>query len=146
MPLLHDYYNSLLYGTTVNNIARLQRMHNSAARSILHHTRSNSAMPVVYSSLAPFPVARRIDFKLLVFTYKAVHVNVPKYLSDLVCPYIPAKALHTASYNMLTVRWTRVKAGDSSFAVATATLWHTLPNDIKMSDILSMYFRGTAKD
>ena len=27
-----DYCNSLLYGTTVNNIARLQRMHNSAAR------------------------------------------------------------------------------------------------------------------
>ena len=27
-----DYCNSLLYGTCVNNIARLQRMHNSAAR------------------------------------------------------------------------------------------------------------------
>ena len=40
-----DYCNSLLYGTSVNNIARLQRMHNSADRLILRRTRSDSAMP-----------------------------------------------------------------------------------------------------
>ena len=34
-----DYCYSLLYDTTVNNIARLQRMHNSAARLILRRSR-----------------------------------------------------------------------------------------------------------
>ena len=77
-------------------------------------------------------MARRIDFKLLVFTYKAVHGDAPKYLSDLVCPDTPARALRSASDNMLTVRRTHVKAGDSSFAVAAATLWNNLLNDIKM--------------
>ena len=62
-------------------------------------------------------VARRIDFKLLVFTYKAVHGDAPKYLSDLVCPYTPARALRSVSNNMLTVRRTHVKGGDSLFAV-----------------------------
>ena len=58
-----DYCNSLLYGTTVNNIARLQRMHNSAARLILRHSRSDSAMPLL-CILHWLPVARRIDFRL----------------------------------------------------------------------------------
>ena len=74
MTSLLDYCNSLLHGTTVNNIARLQRLHNSAARLIL---RSDSAMPLL-CVLHWLPVARRIDFKQLVFTYKAVHGDKTK--------------------------------------------------------------------
>ena len=59
------------------------------------------------------------------FTYKAVHCDATKYLSDLVCPYTPARALRSVSNNMLTVRRTHVKAGDNSFAVAAATMWNT---------------------
>ena len=43
-----DYCNPLLYGTCVNNIARLQRMHNSATRLILRRPRSDSAMPLLF--------------------------------------------------------------------------------------------------
>ena len=65
--LLH-YCNSLLHVTTVNNIARLQRMYNSAARLIL---RSDSAM-----------LLSCVLYYTLVFTYKAVHGDTPKYLSE----------------------------------------------------------------
>lgn len=80
-------------------------------------------------------VARRIDYMLLVFTYKFVHSDALKYLCDLVCPYTSTRALRSAINNMLTVQRTRVKAGDTSFAIA-ATLWNTVPSNIKMSDIL----------
>ena len=40
-----DYCNALFYGTSVVNIARLQRMHNSAARLIMRRPRSDSARP-----------------------------------------------------------------------------------------------------
>ena len=119
MPLLQTY------GTTVNNIARLQRMHNSAARLILRHSRSDSAMPLL-CILHWLSVARRIDFKLFEFKYEALHGDAPKYLSDFECPDTPARAQRSASINMLTVRRTHVKAGDSSFAVAAATLWNIL--------------------
>ena len=52
-----DYCNSLLYGTTVNNIARLQRMHNSAVRLLLRRSRTDSAMPLL-CILHWLPVAR----------------------------------------------------------------------------------------
>ena len=138
-----DYCNSLLYGTCVNNIARLQRMHKSAARLILRRPRSDSATPLL-CILHWLRVARRIEFKLLVFTYRAVHGEAPKYLCNLVCPYTPRRVLRSANNNMLTVQWTHVKAGFCSFTVAAATLWNTLPIDIKMSDTL--HFQGTPKD
>ena len=133
-----DNCNHLLYGTCVNNIARLQRMHNPAARLILRRPRSDSATPLL-CILRWLPVARRIEFKLLVFTYRAVHGDAPKYLCDLVCPYTPTTVLHSAINNMLTVQRTHVKAGDCSFTVAAATLQNTLPIDIKMSDTLATF-------
>ena len=42
-----DYCCSLLYSTTVINIARLQRMHNSAARLTIRRSRSDSAMSLL---------------------------------------------------------------------------------------------------
>ena len=89
------YCNSLLYGTR-NNIARLQRIHNSAARLILCRPRRDSAMPLL-CILHWLPVPQRIKFKLLVFTYKAVHGDASKYQSDLVCPYKPC-ILRTITY------------------------------------------------
>ena len=77
-----DYCNSLLYGTSVNNIVRLQIMHNSAARFILRRPRSDNVMHLLCLHQW-LPVSYRIDFTRLVFTYKAVHGDAPKYISDV---------------------------------------------------------------
>ena len=95
-----DYCNFLLYGTCVNNIARLQRMHTSAARLILRRPRSDSATPLL-CILHWLPV----EFKLLVFTYRAVHGDVPKYLCYLVCPYTPTRVLRSANNNPVAIMW-----------------------------------------
>ena len=105
-----EYCNSLLYGISVNNIARLHRIHNAAARLILRRPRSDSAMPLL-CILHWLPVPQRIEFKIIVFPYTAAHGDAPKYPSDLVCPYKPARALRSANNNLLTVVPTHVKAG-----------------------------------
>ena len=133
-----DYCNSLMYGTSINNCIPLQRIHNSAVRLILRRPRSDSAMPLL-CVLHFLPVSQRIESKLLVFTYKAVHGDAPKYVSDLVCPYKPARALHSANNNLLTVLRTHVKAGYKSFVVAAATLWYAQPNNIKTSVCLAIF-------
>ena len=103
------------HGTSVVNIARLQRIHNSAVRLILRRPRSE-------------PVTRRVDFKILVLTYKAMHDEAPVCLCELVRPYQPARALRSASSSSLEVKRTRIKAGDGSFAVAATSLSNALPN------------------
>ena len=72
------------------------------------------------------PLPQRIESKLLVFIYKAVHGDASKYVSDLVCPYKPTRALRSANNNLLTVVRTHVKAGDNSFVGAAATLWNVI--------------------
>ena len=133
-----DYCNALLHGTSVVNIARLQRIHNSAARLILRRPRSDSARPLLQERHW-LPVARRVDFKILVLTYKAMHDEAPVYLCELVRPYQPARALRSASSNSLEVKRTRTKAGGGSFAVAATSLWNTLPNFIKTCDTLASF-------
>ena len=66
-----DYCNALLYGTSTVNIARLQRIHNTAARMIMRSPRSDSATPLL-REVHWLPIVCRVDFKLLVFTYKAI--------------------------------------------------------------------------
>ena len=130
-----DYYNALLYGMSVVNTACLQRIHNSAARLILRRPRSDSARPLL-QELHWLPVARRVDFKILVLTYKAMRDEAPVYLFELVRPQ-PARTLRSAS--SLEVKRTRIKAGGGSFAVAAASLWNALPNFIKTCDTLASF-------
>ncbi|KAK2179265.1 hypothetical protein NP493_502g02046 [Ridgeia piscesae] len=83
----------------------------------------------------------RVDFKLLVFTYKAMHNDAPVNLCEHVCPYQPTRTLRSANNNMLKVKRTRTKAGDCSFAVAAASLWNNLPRVIETCDNLASFKR-----
>ena len=74
------------------------------------------------------PILCRVDFKLFVFTFKAMHHDAPMYLCELVCPYQPTRTLRSANNNMLEVKRTRAKAGDCSFAVVTVSLWNNFTN------------------
>ena len=128
-----DYCNALLYGPSAVNIAGLQRIHDAAARLIMRSPRSDSSTHLL-RELHWLPIACRVDFKLLVFTYKAMHTGAPVYLCELVCPYPPTRTLRSANINMLEVKRTRTNAGDCSFAVAAASLWNNLLMVIKTCD------------
>ena len=135
-----DYCNALLYGTSAVNIARLQRIHNAATRLIMRCPRSDTATPLL-RELHWLPIVCIVDFKLLVFTYKAMHNDAPVYLCELVCPYQPTRTLRSANNNKLEVKRTRTKAGDCSVDVAAASLWNNLPTVIKTCDNLTSYKR-----
>ena len=68
-----------------------------------------------------------------------MHDEAPVYLFELVRPYQPARALRSASSKNLEVKHTRTKAGGGLFAVATASLWNTLPNFIITCDTLASF-------
>ncbi|KAK2152187.1 hypothetical protein NP493_2504g00006 [Ridgeia piscesae] len=88
--------------------------------------RSDSSTPLL-RELHWLPIVCRVDFKLFIFTHKAMHNDAPVYLCELVYPYQPTKTLRSANNNMLEVKRSRTKAGDCSFAVAAASLWNNLP-------------------
>ena len=135
-----DYCNALLYGTSAVNIARLQRIENTAARLIMRSPRNDSATPLL-RELHWLPIVCRVDFKLLVIHLQSHAQRRASVLCELVCPYQPTRTLRSANNNMLEVKRTRTKAGDCSFAVAAATLWNNLPTVIKTCDNLTSFKR-----
>ena len=73
------------------------------------------------------PVYKRIECKLLLYTYKALHDLAQGYLCELVVPYVPRRVLRSAELNLLTVPPGKPDTyGSQSFARASANLWNSL--------------------
>ena len=114
-----DYCNnSLLYGLPANHLAKMQRLQNACARVITRTGRRSHITPVL-KELHWLPVHRRIEYKILSHTYRAIHHQSPVYLSDLLSVYRPTRSLRSESTIMLTVPRTRtVTYGDRTFTFA----------------------------
>ena len=74
---------TLLFGLPKAQIARLQRVQNAAARLILGIGKFSHITPALYE-LHWLPVSLRIDYKILLLTFKCIYGLAPTYLSDLI--------------------------------------------------------------
>ena len=72
-----DYCNSLLAGLTEQDFTRLQRLQNAAARCVLMRPRDFSATDML-CELHWLPVRKRVDYKLLLLTYKTLNGSAPE--------------------------------------------------------------------
>ena len=98
-----DYSNGLFYGL-LKWISGLQAVQNSAARIVTQERlRDHDSMSRALIGLRWLPVDKRIEYKLLLYTYKALHDLAPGYLCELVVPYVPRRVLCSAELNLLTV-------------------------------------------
>ena len=78
-------------------------------------------------------------FKLLLLTWKAINGPAPSYISNLLVPYKPVRALRSSDKHLLTVPRTSSTLGDCAFSVAAPTLWNSLPLDIRCCDSLQSF-------
>ena len=78
-----DYCNSLLFGLPDCQLNKLQRVLNVSARLIYKLPRFCHITPIL-CDLHWLPIRYRINFKIILLTFKAIHGLAPKYISDLV--------------------------------------------------------------
>ena len=97
-----DYCNSLLSGCSNKSLRTLQLIQNAAAR-VLTGTKIRDHISPILASLHWLPVKSRIEFKILLLTYKALHGQAPSYLKELIVPYCPSRTLRSQDAGFLVV-------------------------------------------
>ncbi len=134
-----DYCNSLLTGVPAATLKKLQKVQNAAAR-IISKTRKFDHVTPILLKLHWLPLPLRVEFKILLLTYRALHDLAPEYLKGLIIPYTPARSLRSSSCNLLTPIKTKLSTyGDRAFSAVAPRLWNDLPMYIKSAESLASF-------
>ena len=137
-----NYCNSLLFGSTHDATANLQRIQNYAARVILRPPKSSS-ITTHLKSLHWLPVKVRSTYKIVCLCYHCHSSTVPSYAADM----LQKKPSHTCntrsnSYTMpLLNRPAHCKAalGDRSFSFVSSSVWNSISDDVRCAPSLSSF-------
>ena len=86
-----DYCNGLLYGLPDCLLNKLQRVQNACARLIFREQKFCHVTPLIYE-LHWLPIKCRIEFNILLITFKILNFLVPTYLSSLISLRLPSKS------------------------------------------------------
>lgn len=79
----------IYYGKSKSQISCLQVVQNAKCKNV----------PLLLKDLHWLPVNHRIEFKILLLVYKSLHVQMPRYLSNLLHPYNPSRTLRSEDQN-----------------------------------------------
>ena len=156
-----DYCNAVLYGLPASVTNKMQRLQNTCARMITRTRRRDHITPVLVK-LHWLPVRRRIKYKMLSHTYRAIHRQAPQYhaqygrclfgskplkihiyVCDMLSLFQPTRALRSQSTLTLAVPRARTKTyGDRCFPKAAALLWNSLPASLRDTNSIASFQRG----
>ncbi len=132
-----DYCNALFSGLPDHSIFRLQYIQNSAARLLTSTKKSAHITPILFN-LHWLPVSIRVQYKIILLTFKALKGLAPSYLSELLSSYIPSRSLRSSSSELLCVpRFHLSSMGGRSFSVTAPKLWNSLPVALRTVTSLS---------
>ena len=135
----HSIDMSVKCRSLVAKIQKLQRLQNAAAWLITRTKKFDHITPVLIN-LHWLPIEHRVIFKLLLFTYKALHGLGPDYLANLLTFYKPVRTLRSSrSINLFVPRSRTSTYGDRSFACVSPRLWNKLPDFIRYSETLDSF-------
>ena len=87
---------------------------------------------LIIKNLHWLPVEKRIEFKILLITFKTIHGQSADYPKPLTEMYQPSRTLRSASCSLLCLQKAKTENyGCRAFSFVAPKLWNSLPKDIK---------------
>ena len=139
-----DHCNALLYGLPKVTISQVQRVQNSAARSLVGAKRRDHITPIL-RNLHWLPITKLVDYKLLVLVYKALNGTGPEYIRELLIVHESGREGLWSAQNVIILvepRTELVTGGDRSFEKAATCLWNAVPAPLHNVNSLEMFKSG----
>ena len=128
------YCNSLLYSINGYVVPQLQRCQNNAACIVSVWRKYDQITPVL-KDLHWLPVEQRINYEILLLTYKAQHGMALAYLSSLLSPYRPGRSLRSECKHFFTTPCYRLEGFGKR---GTPSLRNTPPSPSSVSSPLTL--------
>ena len=96
-------------------LCRLQKVQNNAARVVSGSKKYDHITPVL-KDLHWLPIRKRIEFKILLLTFKCMQGCAPLYLRELLVKQASSRTLISNTKNLLQIPLTNLKGfGDRAF-------------------------------
>ena len=135
-----DYANSTLFWIPQLSVEQTTKVLNNAARLVTLSSRDCHISDITYN-LHWLPIKQRINFKMLLLTFKALNDSAPSYTKQLLKQHHPSRTLLRFSDGfLLTVPKSVHRATDDrSFSYSAIKLWNNLPIEIRRIAELSSF-------
>ena len=142
-----DYCNSLLAGTSVLNLSRLQLVQNTLARVVAQKPRFCRISHRFWSiDLHWLPVRQRIEFGMATTAFEVLRYQQPSYLAEILPRYTPSRSLRSSASTTMSVPLRKTSMVFSkSFSSVASNIWNKLPGHLSYPSQLSSAFRKHLK-
>ena len=123
------------------SLDRLQGVMNAAARLLCHVGMRAHVSSLLRDRLHWLRMPQRVQYKLCLLTFKALHGMAPEYISELCHRDINNAArsrLRSATHGDLQLPITWTQFGDRAFAVAGPRAWNSLPSALRSKNSLTL--------
>ena len=139
-----DINNALLYGLPDNLLHKLQVIQNAAARLVKKLPKHCHITPIL-QELHWLPVRRRIDYKILLIVFKALHGLAPQYIREILTKRPEqTRSMRSNDTELLQVPPVGTKCiqySNKNFIRFAPLLWNSLPLALRKCDKLIPFKR-----
>ena len=97
-----DYCNSVFAGLPADQVARLQRIQNNAARLVMKKIKRDHVTSLL-KELHWLPVKFCCQYKIATLAYRHFERSLPPYLSPFLCTYEPFRSLRFSKEKLLKI-------------------------------------------
>ena len=127
----------MLHGAPSYSIKKLQRVQNIAARTVLEAPRRSHASPLL-RTLHWLPVQQRIEYKVVVLTFKSRSTSTPSYLRLLIKDREHDRNLRSTTM-ALCQPFTTTTFAKRAFRCSAPAVWNSLPQTVLSSDSVAVF-------